>query len=136
MKREQIENATKGITIKVPKDISYRTKNPGQCALAKSCRLLADVEDAAIYTSTAYIKFKGNDKWQRYRVPTGARQEVIRFDRTASFRPGEYKLTAIQPSHRATGARIGGKSTPPTGAKRQKAVRLKGIRGKAQISAL
>lgn len=137
MKREQIENAVKGITIQVPKGISYRTKNPNNCAMAKACRLLDNVEDAAIYTSTAYVKFKDNDKWQRYRVPSGARKEIIRFDRTASFRPGEYRLVPIQPSHRATGARIGGVGGRPTGkSKRQKPVFLKGVRAKAQISAL
>ena len=69
MKREDIENATTSITIHVPRDISKRTRNPQECALAEACKKDVRIEEAVIHVSTAYIKFKGEEKWKCFRVP-------------------------------------------------------------------
>jgi hypothetical protein len=137
MKRTDIENAKRGIVIHVPANISNRTKNPDNCAFAKACRLLETVEDAAVYVSTAYLKFKNQEKWKRYRVLADARREIIKFDRTGKFSPGSYKLGVIQASHQAYGRRQGteGDQSKPL-VPRKRPVFLKGVRGRAHISAL
>jgi hypothetical protein len=139
MKLTDIENADTAITIHVPSNISKRTKNPQECAFAKACRKDERIEEAVIHVSTAYIKFVGEEKWKRFRVPAGARHEIIRFDRTAQFAEGDYRLVPIQPSHRATGVRQGTKGKTVKTIWRnskQKPVMLKGVRIKAKISAL
>ena len=139
MKREDIENATTSITIHVPRDISKRTRNPQECALAKACKKDVRIEEAVIHVSTAYIKFKGEEKWKRFRVPEGARHEIIRFDRTAQFTDGDYKLVPLQPSHMSRGKRQGTPGTlplkPSPANRKQKPVHLKGVRVRANLAA-
>jgi hypothetical protein len=142
MKRNEIDNATKAMIIDVPEQLTHssRQRNPNNCVFAKACRNIPDVEEAIVHISTAYLKFKGEETFRRYRVNTRLRDQIVAFDRFGVFDPGEYTISVIQPSHRADGRRQGGKKgRTPTRSKesyKRKVVQIKGVRARANIASL
>jgi hypothetical protein len=138
MDRTDIVNATKPLIIEVPEQLTHsrRRKNSYHCVFAEACQKMPQVEEAIVHLSTAYLRFKGEKLFKRYRVLQRLRDQIVMFDRFGVFDPGEYTLTTIQPSHRADGRRQG---TSPTGAKpaaQRKRVFIKGVRAPANIATL
>lgn len=136
-----IRNATKPVTIRItPNDATHGAKkDPGACAAALAAkRDVPECTEARIHISTSYVKVR--DTWYRFRTPEALRTEIIGFDRGAKFTPGEYRLTPIQPSHRASGKRQGGSSRPPpkTRQRRSRAAphQVTGVRNKPDLDAL
>lgn len=141
MDRSEIVNAKKGMVIEVPEQLtkSTRRKNAYHCVFAEACASLPNVEEAIIHVSTAYIKFKGQNHFTRFRVNTTLRDQIVMFDRFGVFDPGFYTLAVLQPSHQARGERQGGVHTSkPKGAliRPRKIQWLKGVRAPANLSTL
>ena len=93
------------------------TKDPAACAAARAC--LREVKGCArvrIHISRSYLQI-GN-KWLRFHTPQSLRGEIIAVDRGAKFEPGEYVLTPLQPSKKATGKAQGGPAKKKRGKKR------------------
>jgi hypothetical protein len=130
MKNTDIVNADEGMEIEVLPEttISNRRKNPYHCVFA----------EAIVHLSTAYVRFKGADKWTRYRVRAPLRKQIVSFDRHGTFDEGMYWLSAIQPSHRAMGKRQGGATYKKTGEPKWRKTRayLMDVRAPARISSL
>ena len=109
-----VTDATKPITIKITNSdvrLSHK-KQPGACAAAKCCMRQMGVKAARVHVGRSYLQI-GN-KWMRYLTSPQLRQEIIAFDRGGTFEPGEYRLTPLQPSHKATGKRYGGEAATPS----------------------
>lgn len=116
-----VVNATKKLPITItPRDVKLgETKDPGACAAARACMREAGATQARVHISTTYLKM--DKEWVRYRTPAAIRSEIISFDRGAGFQPGDYVLRPLQPSHRASGKRMGG----PDRAKPKTKIRIK-----------
>lgn len=140
MYRTEIVNANTKLVIEVPEQVCKkgRRKNSYHCAFAEACALKPEVEEAIIHLSTAYIRFKGQKKFRRYRVQQRLRDQIVMFDKYGDFEPGEYTLGIIQPSHQARGVRQGTNSTnrQPLDPMKRKRVLVKGVRAPAKISSL
>jgi hypothetical protein len=149
MKNTDIINADEPLTIDVPAPLtnSKRRRNAYHCVFAEACMKLPRVAEAIVHVSTAYIRWEGEEHFTRYRVPVSLRDQIVSFDKTGGFDPGEYRLVPIQPSHRAWGKRQGGpnkelswkdwidpKRDPPK--PKRKRVFIKGIRAPANIASL
>jgi hypothetical protein len=95
----RVADATKPITITVTKrDVQKSSKkNPENCAMACSFKRRG-WDSAIIHRSTAYL-VRG-DLAVRYFVPQSVVREIVSFDRHGDFRPGDYHLSAIDPSRR------------------------------------
>jgi len=139
MERDNIVNADEKLTIHVTFELTknIRRKNPYRCVFAEACTKLPEVEEAIVHLSTAYVRFRGEDKWTRFRVQSNLRTQIINFDKSGSFVPGFYTLSTLQPSHRARGKRQGtfgngGK----THNKRGPRAFIKGVRAAARIASL
>lgn len=102
-------------------------KEPAGCAVARACRRELSAFEARVHLSRVYIRTnEGN--WLRYITPKNLRQEIIAFDRGGSFLPGEFILSAPQPS-KVLGKRSGGKKPGrKTGKKRRSYVKVKDVR--------
>lgn len=98
-----VVDAPKKLTITITaKDVAKgNTKDPATCAAAQACLRQADCTEARVHLGRTYLKV--GKKWVRYHTPESLRGEIISFDRGAMFQPGEYTLTAMQPTKRATG---------------------------------
>jgi hypothetical protein len=138
MNRTDIVNADTPIVIEVSEQAtkSQRRKNPGHCAFAEACNQMPHVEEAIIHLSTAYLKFKGEKKFRRYRVNTRLRDQIVIFDKYGDFEPGDYTLATISESHKASGKRQGSAGTGLKPGDKRKRVMIEGVRGRANISAL
>jgi hypothetical protein len=77
------------------------TKDPAKCAAAQALLREKDCTEARVHIGRTYLKI--GKKWVRYHTPESLRGEIISFDRGAMFQPGEYTLTPMQPTKRATG---------------------------------
>lgn len=87
-----------------PHDIaSSRSKAPNNCAVAKACKRLQEVEDVRVHLTRTFLKV-GN-RWYRFRTPTAIRQEIIAFDRGGSFEPGTYTLLPVPTTDRLGNSR-------------------------------
>jgi hypothetical protein len=91
----RVVDAKKPITIEVTaKDCrSGKSGKASSCAMARAFE--REYDGAIVSLSTAYI-IKG-DKATRYQVPQSVSREIVSFDRSHKFEPGEYALNA--PSH-------------------------------------
>lgn len=141
MYRTEIINATKPLVIEVPDQVvknKGRRKNSYHCAFAEACNLKPEIDEAIIHLSTAYIRFKGQKLFRRFRVQQRLRDQIVMFDKYGDFEPGEYTLGCIQPSHRAHGKRQGtqGQGRAPVDPAKRKRVLVKGVRAPAKISSL
>lgn len=73
-----------------------KKKEPGACALARAA--LRQYDGAVISMHSAYL-IKGN-KAVRFRVPQSVAREIVSFDRSQAFAPGEYELKTFPKSAR------------------------------------
>jgi len=142
MYRTEIINAEKPLVIEVPAQLvkeKGRRKNSYHCAFAEACNLRPEIEEAIIHLGTAYIRFKGQKKFIRYRVGTRLRDQIVMFDKYGDFDPGEYTLSPMR-THAATGMRQGGSKggvpVKPFNPVNRKRVLVKGVRAPAKISSL
>jgi hypothetical protein len=138
MDRTDIVNANKPLIIEVPEQLTHskRRKNSYHCVFAEACQKIPQVEEAIVHLSTAYLRFKGEKVFKRYRVQTRLRDQIVAFDRFGVFDPGEYTLGCIQPSHRASGRRQGTASTGAKPGAQRKRMFIKGVRAPANIATL
>lgn len=85
-------------------DCKYsRKKDPESCAMAKACK--REFDGAIISTSVAYL-IQGTTA-KRYKVPESVSREIVSFDRSHSFAPGDYRLLAPTKHER-----LGPRTTP------------------------
>lgn len=111
-------------------------KKPDGCAVARAClREFDKVVSVRVHLSRVYLKIhvKGNTfVWVRYTTPINLRAEIISFDRSRQFQPGVFTL-APPTKTKKIGKQTGSNTRPktPTGATRQPARVLKGVRGHA-----
>lgn len=101
----KVVDAKKAATIRVTTEdcATGNSKAPNSCALAKAaCR---EYDGAIISLSTAYL-IKGRTA-VRYHVPQSISREIVSFDRSNRFEPGEYALKSISKS-----ARLGARPYP------------------------
>lgn len=105
-----VKNASRPRRIHItPQDIKQGgVQDPSCCAAALACLRDLPCTEARVHISTTYLLEKGS--WVRYKTPASLRQEIVSFDRGGGFEPGTYQLSPLQPSHRAHGRRMGGKS--------------------------
>lgn len=86
-------DATQDLDIEIkPGDISTaKKKDPAHCAAANAARrsLRTEVE---VHVSRIYVK-KGK-KWVRFITPERISREIVSFDRSSIFEPGEYTFKA------------------------------------------
>ena len=80
-------------------------QNQNACAMANACRkatTLFDVlEDVAVKRSRAWLVFGTDDENGRvvkYMIPKALRDQIVEFDATGGFEPGEYQLEPPPPS--------------------------------------
>ena len=132
------------------------SKAPGACPAARACCHTLHASAARVYISTTFVELpaktarhycdrrslnaitKRGPVWVRFRTPSALRTEVMSMDRSKTFDPGEYTLPPIQPSHRATGRRIGGNGkgkVSAVAARTNKKGRIGG-NGKGKVSAV
>lgn len=73
------------------KDCSSKSlESPNDCAMARACKRQYD--GAVISPSVAYM-INGKEAI-RFKVPTSVSREIISFDRSGGFQPGDYWLKA------------------------------------------
>ncbi len=79
-------------------DRNSRRKDHNGCALAVACKRTFNADGVVVSISTLYIVKKG--RAVRYRLPEGARREVMSFDRGSGFSTGTYELHRVSKSAR------------------------------------
>ena len=88
-----VVDAAQDVTITVTKkDVqNSKRKNPGECAaaLAGSRRFHMPVK---VFLSRMYVKDK--NQWVRFITPGNVAREIVSFDRSSAFEPGEYEFKA------------------------------------------
>lgn len=83
-----------------------RTRRPESCAAALAClREVPGCTEARAHIARTYVKVGAGSKahWVRYKTPGSLRGEILAFDRGGRFMPGEYELSPLPKSDRATG---------------------------------
>jgi hypothetical protein len=73
-------------------------KNHKACALAVACKRMFDCDGVIISVKTAYLVV--GTVALRYRLGESVSREVISFDRTGVFSPGNYRLLKPQGGHK------------------------------------
>jgi hypothetical protein len=138
MERTEIVNAKTKVEIEVPPQLtkSTRRKNAYHCVFAEACTRSLHVDEAIVHLSTAYLRFRGEKVFRRYRVQMRLRDQIVAFDKFGVFEPGIYTLSTIQPSHQARGERQGSDKPPKNGPKRRGGIKIKGVRERANIATL
>lgn len=114
-------NAKKPIKLHVNKnDVRISDpKKPDHCAVAVACKRELAAKEVRVHLSRVYVR-TNNSNWTRYIVPKSMRTEIIAFDRGGTFVPGDFSLSAPQPS-KATGKKQGSPNKSTAGKKRTKA---------------
>jgi hypothetical protein len=92
----KIIDSKSDLTIEVTKDDcrKSKSKSPSSCAMARACS--REYDGAIVSLAIAYM-IKG-DKAIRYVVPQSVSREIVSFDRSHNFAPGEYRLKKIPSS--------------------------------------
>jgi len=92
---DHVVDASEPVKISVTaEDCKYsRSGKPSACAMAKAFK--RDYDGAIISMSMAYL-IRGNVA-TRYRVPGRVSRELVSFDRSHRFAPGEYELKQVEP---------------------------------------
>jgi hypothetical protein len=88
----KVVDATKPLVVRVSKGDCDKAsaKMPDECAVAKA---IQRTHKTAIISSTTSYIIDGN-KATRYKTPMAINKEIVSFDRSRIFAPGEYKLNA------------------------------------------
>lgn len=83
-----------------PKDIAHADpKHPESCAAARALMREQHCKEVRIHLGRVYVR-SNDSNWQRYITPKNLRSEIIAFDRGGAFEPGEFILSAPQPTKR------------------------------------
>lgn len=95
-----VVDATESIAVEVPayERKTGTSKDPFDCAMARSCKRKYGLDGCIISLSVAYL-VKGTTA-TRYVVPPSLSKEIVAFDRSKKFEPGTYQLSAVTPSNR------------------------------------
>ncbi len=93
-----VVNSKEPIRVEVSRSDSQNasSKDPMNCAMARACKRKYKLDGVIISLSTAYL-IKGETA-TKYKVPASLSREVVTFDRSKSFEPGEYMLSRVPPS--------------------------------------
>lgn len=75
-----------------------KKKSENHCAMALACQRDSGCDGAIIRPTVAFV-IRG-DLAVKYDVPHSVQREIVSFDRHRDFRPGEYQLSAVVPTHR------------------------------------
>jgi hypothetical protein len=90
-----------------PKDVrDSKRKNHSSCAMAVACRRARDLDGVIISIHTAYM-IKG-DTATRFTLPQSISREIVSFDRSGDFQPGQYYLSPPNPNSRLGAPRLKG----------------------------
>lgn len=121
-------DAKEGIVLFVsPKDVREADpKNPGECAIAKTCKRQLHVREARVHLSRLYLR-SNDHNWVRYELPRAARDEIISFDRGGRFVPIEIFARPVQVNH-PLGKRASSSNKRGGGKKRASPRVLTGVR--------
>lgn len=97
-----VVDATKRVILTITHQdiLSGKAGSPAACAAARACMRQMHAPAVRVHMSRIYI-MKGK-KWVRYVTPQSMRSEMIAYDRRTSFKPGDYVINALVPSHRGT----------------------------------
>ncbi len=89
---KKVVDATKSLAVRVTKkDCDNASSNmPDECAVAKAIQ--RQHLSAIISSTTSYVI--DGDKAVRYKTPMAINKEIVSFDRSHVFAPGDYKLNA------------------------------------------
>ena len=107
-------------------------KRPGACAAAVCLMREYKAIEARVHLTRTYLRFDAK-KWVRYETPGSLRDQIVRYDTSNKFDPGDYELKPFRPSHRL-GAMQGSETNQKTKAKanpdspRSQYHRLEGVR--------
>jgi hypothetical protein len=74
-------------------------KKPGACAAAVCLMREHHAIEARVHISRTYLRFD-TKKWIRYETPRALRDQIVRYDTSNKFDPGEYEIKPFRPSHR------------------------------------
>jgi len=116
---DRVADANKPIKITVKKsDVEKaKVKTHDSCAMARACEREGVCDSALVFPRMAFL-VKGNLA-VRYRVPESITREIVCFDRTGDFRPGEYQLSPVSDRERLDRKnKTGGNHTKPRGLKK------------------
>lgn len=105
-----VRDAKRSITLHIaPADIrDAEAKDPAHCAAALACRRsLPKCVDAIVHVGRIYVKYDGQNFWNRYITPASLKTEIVALDRGGSFSPGEYRAVP-PPISQSAGKHLGG----------------------------
>ncbi len=90
----RLVDAKRPLAISVePDDIrKSKRKDSTSCAFACAAKRSLGAKNAYFFRSTAWLEY--DKKIVRYMLPASAQKEIVAFDRSRSFEPGEFRLTA------------------------------------------
>ena len=119
----EVVDAKRPLTLHITKkDVEYGgVKDPWSCAAARAACRQVNVAAARIHLGRAYLLI-GN-KWHRYQTPMNLRTEIISFDRSKKFQPGDFTLAVCPPS-KMKGVSHKRKSSGPSGKSKRKSPRV------------
>jgi len=92
----KLVESTKPLILSVnSKDVARATeKQADECALARACkRQYHGIKAAYFFRSTAYLEYE--DRIVRYLLPQSVQKEIVSFDRSKKFEPGNYHLRPV-----------------------------------------
>lgn len=97
-----VYDASKPVVLEITaQDIrSGKAGQPAACAAAQACYRQLHAKDVRVHMGRIYIS--DGKRWYRYLTPGSIRSEIIAYDRRSSFKPGDYKLNPLAPSHRGS----------------------------------
>lgn len=122
----KIVDGRQAMAIEVQKaDITRKgMKEPESCAFAKACaRQIPGAVAAFFFKTSAWIQYE--DRVERYILPPSAQKEIVSFDRSGIFAPGNYQLSpprkgqSLKASRRRSKARSGRHQPANTGINRK-----------------
>ena len=135
--RSRYADVTKVVDAKKPLEIEVtaadlakaKTKDHQNCALAQACKRAFD--GAIVSLSTAYV-VRGKTA-TRYVIPPTVSREIVAFDRSGGFIPGEYHFNAPPLTERLGNRKPsrgkGGTHGKPNGKLKKRFKKLNGERG-------
>ena len=94
---KSVVDAKKDLVITITSDDVKRAnkRDPNSCAAARACLRQVKCVSARVHISQTYLEV-GN-KWVRYVTPASLRTEIVSFDRSVNFEPGEHLLKRPPP---------------------------------------
>lgn len=106
------KDATKPVSVVVTESDSRngKKKKATECAMAKAVCRKFKADGAIIGLGSSWVIKK--DTAIRFQTPPSVQREIVSFDRSHSFDPGEYRLSAVEPSRRTGKKKPSGRKPP------------------------